>query len=340
VICDDKQLVKDVLAHRDKSTAKEYMKLDDSKKTDILTEIKKQGLFHESALNDMNVPLPISILYGVRLSTKAKVNFSTNPYVTVTVVGHNQKPWACKVKDTSDPVWKDEGYIFSVPRTFFTQNNSLEIEFEVRSRRKGIKDSFCGIAKISLRDTDFSTTQRRTLRLRGKKFKDDGEDHGELTVEIDTKWVAMATKTVDQSYINRENPTPSSAPVLSADDTRSADEYKKEPSPDNLNALSTPIFSSEPVAKPIDEENPLNPFNADRGASASRVSSDTNPFGSGTVGSGERPGLVVAKDITVPVSTNPFAKEETNPFANSRPADPRDVTEIRKTIDEADNLFA
>merc|ERR1712079_787515 len=74
IICEDRDLVNDVLAHRDKGIAKEYMRMASNKKTDIMTELRKQQLFDERALNSSNVPLPVAILYAVRLSNKAKIS--------------------------------------------------------------------------------------------------------------------------------------------------------------------------------------------------------------------------------------------------------------------------
>jgi len=307
---DERELLHDVLVHRAKSHAQSYVKLTDNKNIDILNEMRGKELFDKTALNSFYAPVPVSILMAIGLNNQAKLSRKTNPYIDIQVLEQNYKS---KVKnDTLDPVWKDEGYIFAVPRDHFSRTDSehLELVFEVRSERIGVKNNFLGIAKLILTAGHLGGIRRHTLRLQGRNFDyTEGVDRGQIVIEVDTKWIAEAAaeNSVRESQVKNVKV-----------------EKKNEPS---VEILWTPKERGETVEMKEDNK--------------SKAKADTtNPFGQPTDKPQnpfmEKPKITVQSEDNV-TSTNPFDSSiDTNPFHKRAVSD--DVN-IRTTISNSDNLF-
>jgi len=312
---DERALLYDILAHRSKSHAQTYVKLIGNKNVNILNELRGQDLFDEGALNSFSAPVPVSILMAIGLNNQAKLSRKTNPYIDIKVLNQTYKSKV--INDTLDPVWKDEGYIFCVPRDHFSRTDSetLELVFEVRSERIGVKNNFLGIAKLILTAGHLGGIQRHTLRLQGRNFDwSEGVDRGQIVIEVDTKWIAEAIL---------EHPVRASRRKKEKDD-------KKEPS---VELIFTPGNSDS-------LENKKGDTTAAKSALTNPFGQSTNPFGKPSAEplnpfANEKRSSVQAE---AGVATNPFESSmEKNPFQKKGVSD--DVN-IQTVISNTDNLFA
>jgi len=308
-IVDERSLLYDVLAHRSKSHAQSYVKLVDRKNVNILNELRGQELFDERAFNNFYAPVPVSILMAIGLNNQAKLSRKTNPYIDIKVL---QQTYKSKViNDTIDPVWKDEGYIFSVPRDHFSRTDSetLELVFEVRSERIGVKNNFLGIAKLILTAGHLGGMKRHTLQLQGRNFDyAEGVDRGQIIIEVDTKWIAEATADLGLRRTNKKEKD---------------DKKTEEPSVELLFSAEQTKNKGDTVARESSSLKTLNPFG--------KPAEPKNPFATDNRGS--------VKDDAVLNSTNPFDSSintDKNPFHTSGVSD---NAQNQSTISDADNLF-
>lgn len=309
-IVDERSLLYDVLAHRWKSHAQSYVKLVDRKNVNILNELRGQELFDESAFNNFYAPVPVSILMAIGLNNQAKLSRKTNPYIDIKVLKQTYKSKV--ITDTIDPVWKDEGYIFSVPRDHFSRNdNGLELIFEVRSERIGVKNNFLGIARLVLTAGHLGGIKEHTLQLQGKNFDyAEGIDRGQIRVEVDTKWIAEATEKLQmrpskkvpdviQDEKKTETEEPSIELLFSAGQTKTLQQDKKKGDTQAKESTSLNPFGRLSAG-------PANPFANDKRSSVKEDNAlnTTNPFGTSDTDKNPFHRTGVSNDAQIPTNNS------------------------------------